>query len=213
MWSRDNVPRPHQELLTPDDGAVTRLRLSSLGGRGRCSSRISLGHSCGLIANIDDLEWIVFWLSTTLSWLKLLRLNEWNDWWGCLCLQSKTKTFDKTDDTDFIQTRIYETEYLISVSTTPTFLQWSPNIYWLSTVTDLSCHQLKHFLLCSRSGADCQIAAPSLHLLWPGNSSQTSPQVRFTEISWRMTKVEILRYNINLNRVIFITKLIQDIHY
>ena len=138
MWSRDNVPRPHQELLTPDDGAVTRLRLSSLGGRGRCSSRISLGHSCGLIANIDDLEWIVFWLSTTLSWLKLLRLNEWNDWWGCLCLQSKTKTFDKTDDTDFIQTRIYETEYLISVSTTPTFLQWSPNIDWLSTVIDPS---------------------------------------------------------------------------
>ena len=46
-----------------------------------------------------------------------------------------------------------------------------------------NCHQLKHFLLCSRSGADCQIAAPSLHLLWPGNSSQTSPQVRFTGIS------------------------------
>ena len=131
MWSRDIVPGPHQKLLTPDDGPVTRLRLSSLGGRGRCSSRISLGHSCGLIANIDDLEWIVFWLSTTLSWLKLLRLNEW---WGCLCLQSKTKTLDKTDDTDFIQTRNYETEYLISVSTTPTFLQWSPNIDWLSTV-------------------------------------------------------------------------------
>ena len=50
-------PGPHQELLTPDDGPVPSLRLS-LSGRGRGSSRISLGHSCGLVANIDDLEYV-----------------------------------------------------------------------------------------------------------------------------------------------------------